>query len=45
MLTGKGWVTELLGGHPECIRCKLGIVKFPETQWLGFPYSLGWLEL
>ena len=23
MLTGEGWVTKLLGGHPECIRCEL----------------------
>jgi hypothetical protein len=25
ILMGKGWVRELLGGHPERIRCELGI--------------------
>jgi hypothetical protein len=26
-LLGTAWVTELLTGHPECIRCKLGVHK------------------
>jgi hypothetical protein len=25
ILTGEGWVRELLGGHPERIRCELGV--------------------
>jgi len=25
ILTGEGWVTELLAGHPEHIRCELGV--------------------
>jgi hypothetical protein len=25
ILTGEGWVTELLHGNPRCIRCKLGV--------------------
>jgi hypothetical protein len=25
ILTGQGWVTELLDGHPERIRCELGV--------------------
>jgi hypothetical protein len=25
ILTGEGWVLELLTGHPECIRCELGV--------------------
>ena len=25
ILTGEGWVTELLHGHPERIRCELGV--------------------
>ena len=25
LLTGEGWVRELLAGHPECICCKLGV--------------------
>ena len=25
MLTGEGWVRELLAGHPECICCELGV--------------------
>jgi hypothetical protein len=24
-LTGKAWVMELLAGHPNCIRCELGV--------------------
>ncbi|KAH9954260.1 hypothetical protein BGW80DRAFT_1130185, partial [Lactifluus volemus] len=24
-LTGEAWVLELLAGHPECIRCELGV--------------------
>jgi hypothetical protein len=26
-LSGAAWVSELLNGHPECIRCELGIHK------------------
>jgi hypothetical protein len=25
ILSGEGWVMELLTGHPECIRCELGM--------------------
>jgi hypothetical protein len=25
VLTGEGWVMELLGGHPDRIRCELGV--------------------
>jgi len=25
ILTGEGWVMELLSGHPECIHCELGV--------------------
>ena len=25
ILTGEGWVMELLGGHPDCICCELGM--------------------
>lgn len=25
ILTGEGWVMELLAGHPECIHCELGV--------------------
>jgi len=25
ILTGNGWVLELLAGHPECIHCELGM--------------------
>ena len=25
VLTGEDWVMELLSGHPECIRCELGV--------------------
>jgi hypothetical protein len=25
ILTGEGWVIELLGGHPDHIRCELGM--------------------
>lgn len=25
ILTGEGWVMELLGGHPDRIRCELGV--------------------
>ena len=25
ILTGEGWVMELLKGHPNCIRCELGV--------------------
>jgi phosphate starvation-inducible membrane PsiE len=25
VLTGEAWVLELLNGHPECIRCELGV--------------------
>ncbi|KAF8235416.1 hypothetical protein L208DRAFT_1257202, partial [Tricholoma matsutake] len=24
-LTGAAWVAELMRGHPECIRCELGV--------------------
>jgi len=27
ILTGAGWLIELLLGHPECIRCELGVHK------------------
>ena len=25
VLTGEGWVIELLTGHPKCIQCELGV--------------------
>jgi hypothetical protein len=25
ILSGEGWVMELLNGHPDCIRCELGV--------------------
>ena len=25
ILTGEGWIMELLSGHPNCIRCELGV--------------------
>jgi hypothetical protein len=25
ILTGEGWIIELLSGHPNCIRCELGV--------------------
>jgi hypothetical protein len=25
VLTGAAWVAELMAGHPECIRCELGV--------------------
>jgi hypothetical protein len=25
ILTGEGWVLELLAGHPKCIQCELGV--------------------
>jgi hypothetical protein len=27
ILTGEGWVLELMGGHPERIRCELGVYR------------------
>jgi hypothetical protein len=37
ILTGEGWVRELLAGHPGCIRCELGVHShiFPET-WVDW---------
>ena len=27
ILSGEGWVQELLNGHPGCIQCELGVTK------------------
>ena len=27
ILSGEGWVQELLHGHPRCIQCELGVTK------------------
>jgi hypothetical protein len=45
ILTGEGWVTELLNGHPERIRCELGVRRhvflelIQELQQLGYTRS------
>ena len=41
ILTGEGWVRELLVGHPKCIWCELGVHShvffelIEELHWLG----------
>ena len=41
ILSGEGWVQELLNGHPGCIQCELGITKddfrllILELQFMG----------
>ena len=45
ILTGQGWVMELLEGHPERIRCELGVRRhvfvalIEELQSLGYNRS------
>jgi hypothetical protein len=45
ILTGEGWVTELLAGHPERIRCELGVHRhvflelIQELRQLGYDRS------
>ena len=45
ILTGEGWVMELLAGHPEHIRCELGVTvqvfeaMIRELQDLGYENS------
>src|ERR1700722_5440579 len=45
VFTGEGWVMELLMGHPNCIRCELGVLHevflelIEELRRLGYRNS------
>jgi hypothetical protein len=41
ILTGEGWVQELLNGHPERIRCEIGIHLHVFTELVLQLYSIG----
>ncbi|KIM59697.1 hypothetical protein SCLCIDRAFT_81924, partial [Scleroderma citrinum Foug A] len=41
ILSGHGWVMELLTGHPECIRCELGMHAHVFEQLILELHDLG----
>ena len=42
ILTGQGWVEELLSGHPECIHCELGVCRHMFLALIGVLQELGY---
>ena len=42
ILTGQGWVEELLDGHPECIHCELGMHKKTFLLLINELHQLGY---
>ena len=44
MLTGKMWVLELLGGHPECICTELGVHTHVFYALIDELHSLGYTD-
>lgn len=45
VLTGQGWVGELLDGHPECIHCELGMHKETFMLLISELHNLGYSRL
>jgi hypothetical protein len=42
LLTGEGWVQELLHGHPNRIRCELGVTKYVFQQLIEELHAMGY---
>ena len=41
MLSGEGWVQELLHGHPKRIQCELGVTRYVFDQLICELQSMG----
>src|ERR1700732_3010177 len=40
-LSGADWVQELIDGHPECIRCELGVYKHVFHALIAYLQNIG----
>jgi len=44
VLTGEGWVMELLAGHPKRIRCELGVHQHVFVELISQLRSIGYMD-
>ena len=44
LLSGEGWVQELLNGHPKRIRCELGVTKHVFQQLMAELHVMGYQD-